>query len=95
MHVPGMMTGEQVAAWKPIVAEVKRKGGVFFSQLWHTGRLSHCGALSALSPLNFWAWPTAGLLTEATSVCYRCAHISLRVLLFCEESLGLSRGGVL
>jgi hypothetical protein len=39
-----MMTDEQVAAWKPIAAAVTSKGGVFFCQLWHTGRVSNCGA---------------------------------------------------
>ena len=60
VHVPGMHTEEQVAAWKPIVAAVKDKGGVFFSQIWHTGRLSHPGMHS------FWScamWSQTGAYT--------------------------------
>ncbi|KAL2622666.1 hypothetical protein R1flu_002871 [Riccia fluitans] len=40
-HTPGCYTDEQVAAWKPIVKAVHDKGGIFFCQLWHVGRLSH------------------------------------------------------
>ncbi|KAH9562636.1 hypothetical protein CY35_05G082400 [Sphagnum magellanicum] len=40
-HTPGIFTEEQVEAWKPIVKAVHDKGGVFFCQIWHAGRLSH------------------------------------------------------
>ncbi|KAL5702301.1 12-oxophytodienoate reductase [Ranunculus cassubicifolius] len=40
---PGIWTKEQVEAWKPIVDAVHSKGGVFFCQLWHTGRASNYG----------------------------------------------------
>jgi 12-oxophytodienoic acid reductase len=33
-NTPGIWNDEQVGAWKPIVFSVKRKGGVFFAQLW-------------------------------------------------------------
>ncbi|TMW99676.1 hypothetical protein EJD97_002123 [Solanum chilense] len=39
--VPGIWTKEQVEAWKPIVDAVHAKGGIFFCQIWHVGRLSH------------------------------------------------------
>jgi 2,4-dienoyl-CoA reductase-like NADH-dependent reductase (Old Yellow Enzyme family) len=32
-----------VEAWKPIVDAVHAKGGVFFCQIWHTGRVSNYG----------------------------------------------------
>ena len=38
---PGIWSDAQVAAWRPIVDAVHRRGGVFFLQLWHTGRISH------------------------------------------------------
>nr|XP_017238469.1 PREDICTED: 12-oxophytodienoate reductase 1-like isoform X3 [Daucus carota subsp. sativus] len=41
--VPGIWTKEQVEAWKPIVEAVHDKGGIFFCQIWHTGRLSNTG----------------------------------------------------
>ncbi|KAJ0975047.1 hypothetical protein J5N97_017012 [Dioscorea zingiberensis] len=34
---------EQVEAWKPIVKAVHDKGGVFFCQIWHVGRVSTYG----------------------------------------------------
>ncbi|CAI7838542.1 unnamed protein product [Closterium sp. NIES-53] len=40
-NVPGIYSREQVEAWKPIVKAVKDKGGVFFCQIWHSGRASH------------------------------------------------------
>ncbi len=38
---PGIWSEPQVEAWKPIVDAVHKAGGLFFLQLWHTGRLSH------------------------------------------------------
>ncbi|PQQ16088.1 hypothetical protein Pyn_11087 [Prunus yedoensis var. nudiflora] len=40
---PGLWTREQVEAWKPIVDAVHAKGGVFFCQIFHTGRVSNSG----------------------------------------------------
>ncbi|AES93727.1 putative 12-oxophytodienoate reductase [Medicago truncatula] len=39
-NTPGIWTKEQVDAWKPIVDAVHDKGGVFFCQIWHVGRVS-------------------------------------------------------
>jgi N-ethylmaleimide reductase len=39
--VPGLHTTEQIDAWRPVTAAVHARGGVFFAQLWHTGRISH------------------------------------------------------
>ncbi|WCJ44722.1 12-oxophytodienoate reductase 1 [Euphorbia peplus] len=40
-NTPGIWTREQVEAWKPIVKAVHDKGGIFFCQLWHAGRVSN------------------------------------------------------
>ncbi|OMP09455.1 hypothetical protein COLO4_05458 [Corchorus olitorius] len=40
---PGIWTKEQVEAWKPIVDAVHAKGGIFFCQIWHVGRVSNQG----------------------------------------------------
>ncbi|XP_062098367.1 putative 12-oxophytodienoate reductase 11 [Humulus lupulus] len=40
---PGIWTKEQVEAWKPIVDAVHAKGGIFFCQIWHVGRVSNAG----------------------------------------------------
>uniref|UniRef100_A0A5B7A6J2 Putative 12-oxophytodienoate reductase 11 n=1 Tax=Davidia involucrata TaxID=16924 RepID=A0A5B7A6J2_DAVIN len=42
-HTPGIWTKEQVEAWKPIVDAVHAKGGIFFCQIWHVGRVSNQG----------------------------------------------------
>ncbi|KAK4721197.1 hypothetical protein R3W88_011430 [Solanum pinnatisectum] len=39
-NMPGIWTEDQTEAWKPIVDSVHGKGGVFFCQFWHPGRLS-------------------------------------------------------
>lgn len=38
---PGVWTKEQIVAWRPIVKAVHDKGGIFFCQLWHVGRVSN------------------------------------------------------
>ncbi|KAM2450237.1 hypothetical protein PS1_020228 [Malus domestica] len=40
---PGIWTKEQVEAWKPIVDAVHAKGGIFFCQILHVGRVSNTG----------------------------------------------------
>ncbi|KAI0491407.1 hypothetical protein KFK09_025667 [Dendrobium nobile] len=42
-NTPGIWTKEQVDGWKPIVKAVHDKGGIFFCQIWHTGRVSNYG----------------------------------------------------
>jgi N-ethylmaleimide reductase len=38
---PGIWSGAQVDAWKPVVDAVHERGGCIVLQLWHTGRISH------------------------------------------------------
>lgn len=40
-NTPGIWTKEQVEAWRPIVDAVHAKGGIFFCQIWHSGRISN------------------------------------------------------
>ena len=40
-QTPGIWTKEQVEAWKPIVDAVHAKGGIFFCQILHVGRVSY------------------------------------------------------
>ncbi|PSS02912.1 12-oxophytodienoate reductase [Actinidia chinensis var. chinensis] len=42
-ETPGIWTKEQVEAWRPIVDSVHKKGGIFFCQIWHVGRVSNYG----------------------------------------------------
>ena len=41
IDVPGIYTGEHVAAWKAITDAVHAAGGRIFCQLWHVGRVGH------------------------------------------------------
>ncbi|KAL4579097.1 hypothetical protein LXL04_015232 [Taraxacum kok-saghyz] len=40
-NTPGIWKDEHVEAWKPIVDAVHDNGGIFFCQLWHSGRVSN------------------------------------------------------
>ncbi|KAJ8752145.1 hypothetical protein K2173_001820 [Erythroxylum novogranatense] len=42
-ETPGIWTKKQIEAWKPIVDAVHAKGGIFFCQIWHAGRVSNPG----------------------------------------------------
>ncbi|CAL9763422.1 unnamed protein product, partial [Musa acuminata subsp. burmannicoides] len=65
-HTPGIWTKEHVEAWKPIVDAVHAKGGIFFCQLWHTGRVSNTGYQpNGQDPISCTDKPvTSGLLLE-------------------------------
>jgi hypothetical protein len=49
---PGLWTGEQVEAWKPVVGAVHAGGGRIFAQLWHMGRLVHPDFLDGAAPVS-------------------------------------------
>ncbi|KAG0582322.1 hypothetical protein KC19_3G051800 [Ceratodon purpureus] len=51
-HTPGIWTREQVEAWKPIVKAVHDKGGIFFCQIWHVGRVSHTSYHNGAPPVS-------------------------------------------
>lgn len=40
-RIPGLFSAEQVKAWQPVTKAVHQEGGKIFSQLMHTGRISH------------------------------------------------------
>jgi len=48
---PGMYSDEQVAGWKKITGAVHAKGGLMFSQLWHTGRSSNVAMTNGALPV--------------------------------------------
>lgn len=39
--VPGIYSDEQIAGWRLATDAVHAKGGFFFNQIWHVGRVSH------------------------------------------------------
>jgi 2,4-dienoyl-CoA reductase-like NADH-dependent reductase (Old Yellow Enzyme family) len=51
-YAPGLWSGEQVAAWKPIVQAVHEAGGRIVAQLWHMGRLAHPDFLGGARPVS-------------------------------------------
>ncbi len=40
-YAPGIWTGEQAAAWRPVTDSVHAAGGRIICQLWHMGRIVH------------------------------------------------------
>lgn len=41
IHLPGIYSDEQIAAWRTVTDAVHARGGRIFAQLWHVGRNSH------------------------------------------------------
>jgi N-ethylmaleimide reductase len=48
---PGLYTDEQVAGWRRVTDAVHAKGGLMFSQLWHTGRSSNVDRTNGADPV--------------------------------------------
>lgn len=51
INVPGIYSPEQVAGWRKVTDAVHAKGGKFFAQIWHVGRVSHPDLLGGNLPL--------------------------------------------
>ncbi|TLU72969.1 alkene reductase [Lichenicoccus roseus] len=49
---PGIWSGEQVEAWRPVVRAVHEAGGRIVCQLWHMGRLVHPDFLGGAQPVS-------------------------------------------
>ncbi|KAE9366025.1 12-oxophytodienoate reductase [Stipitochalara longipes BDJ] len=59
-NTPGLYNDEQVQAWKPITQAVRGRGGVFFAQLWHVGRVAVPSQTGGLPPLSSTKLPLPG-----------------------------------
>ncbi|KAJ8098937.1 putative NADPH dehydrogenase [Lipomyces tetrasporus] len=51
-QTPGLWTEEQARAWKFVTDAVHAKGGVFFVQLWHVGRVSVPSQTGGFAPFS-------------------------------------------
>uniref|UniRef100_M1BYD2 12-oxophytodienoate reductase n=1 Tax=Solanum tuberosum TaxID=4113 RepID=M1BYD2_SOLTU len=83
-NMPGIWTEDQKEAWKPIVDSVHSKGGIFFCQIWHPGRISN-------SRLNNWWFLWTNAAGELKSVSELNIHniymsITYRVYLMLKPS---------
>ena len=58
LGAPGLYTQEQVLGWRKITDEVHARGGLMFSQLWHTGRSSHVAMTGGATPVSASVDPT-------------------------------------
>ncbi|CAI0381669.1 unnamed protein product [Linum tenue] len=57
----GIWTKEQIEGWKPIVNAVHEKGGIFFCQIWHSGRVSdYCFQPNGQAPISCTDKPVGG-----------------------------------
>ena len=75
-ETPGIWTKEQVEAWKPIVDAVHAKGGIFFCQIWHVGRVSNTGIVFPIQ-IHFFSvidfkLNTVGLLIDYLALWFLC-----------------------
>ena len=74
---PGIWSDAQVEAWRPVVDAVHRRGGIFFLQLWHTGRISHPDLHGGALPVSASAIKPAG---QAFTNSGMKAHVTPRAL---------------
>lgn len=51
-YAPGIWSGEQVRAWRPITRAVHDRGGLILCQLWHMGRVVHPDFLDGAAPVS-------------------------------------------
>ncbi|WP_420606592.1 alkene reductase [Novosphingopyxis sp.] len=51
-YAPGLWTGEQTEAWKPVTDAVHQAGGKIFAQLWHMGRIHHSSLNEGKQPVS-------------------------------------------
>jgi N-ethylmaleimide reductase len=49
---PGIWSDEQTAGWRRVADAVHQKGGIFFTQLWHGGRMAHVDLTEGAAPLS-------------------------------------------
>ena len=49
---PGIWSGEQIEAWKPVTEAVHAAGGRILAQLWHMGRLVHPSFIDGQAPVS-------------------------------------------
>jgi N-ethylmaleimide reductase len=61
---PGLYSDEQVKGWRKIVDAVHARGGIFFAQLWHSGRSSHVSMTGGADPVTASVNPTYWQSTE-------------------------------
>ncbi|MCM2972572.1 alkene reductase [Larsenimonas suaedae] len=53
LYNPGIFGPDQIAGWKKATQAVHERGGVFFAQIWHVGRVSHTSVqLAGQSPVG-------------------------------------------
>lgn len=64
--VPGMFTASQIQGWKRITDAVHAKGGVIFSQLWHTGRASPPSFRNGIQAISSCDIPISGKALDGT-----------------------------
>ncbi|HNF92100.1 MAG TPA: alkene reductase, partial [Accumulibacter sp.] len=47
---PGIYSTAQIAGWRRVTTAVHDQGGRIYLQLWHVGRVGHCGLRADASP---------------------------------------------
>jgi N-ethylmaleimide reductase len=60
LRAPGLHRDDQVEAWRHVVAGVHAAGGRIYSQLWHSGRVSHPAIRGGEPPVAPSAIPAKG-----------------------------------
>ncbi|MEH2474096.1 N-ethylmaleimide reductase [Nitrobacteraceae bacterium AZCC 2161] len=65
---PGIWSDEQTAGWKRVSDAIHAKGGLFFTQLWHGGRMAHVDLTDGAAPLAPSVVPFEGVAVTPNGV---------------------------
>jgi len=69
-NTPGIYNEKQIQAWKNITQKVHDKGGKMFSQIWHTGKISHSSLLDGDLPVSASAVRLEGIVSRTDNLSY-------------------------
>ena len=69
-NVPGIFTREHIAGWRTITDAVHANSGHIFSQIWHTGRVSHPYFLNGQLPISASETTMTGRVNRAEGLNY-------------------------
>jgi N-ethylmaleimide reductase len=85
LGAPGIYSEEQILSWRRVTDAVHAKGGYFFLQLWHVGRVSHVDLTNCEMPVAPSVVPFEGIVVTRDGFVQASSHRALEI----EEIPGL------
>lgn len=72
-NTPGIYSEKQIEGWQKVTSAVHEKGGIIFSQIWHTGRAAH-SHFSGKQPIAPSAVQLEGSVPRMRDLSYEVPH---------------------